>query len=961
MNPPTPPKSRPEPGKGLAIAAGVMGCVPALVALAAPAWSLPWRGLAVLLSLATSAALVRKVLGLRRTARAREGAKRELHLAGLLRMAAEVCFELDLRGCLVALRSDDPAWRDAFAQQVRPTPLWLLPGVRLDKAGLDALRQALLTPQPLRGVQLQRAGTDGAMRHWQLSIEPCLDPEGRLLGYCGLLRDVSDEVQARNELARTESRLHDLFRRIPTPLVLHRGARVLDANPAAVAMFGYPDLASMIDQDLTPAFAAGESRERLVARMNALALLPTGQHLPMAEFHLTPRDGRELIVQSTAVSVEGEDHARAALSMLLDDTERRQSEEAMRRSEALLSHLVANSPDLITLTDLSTGRYAMVNPTFTRVTGYAAQDVLGKTSLEIGIWAELAERDRLIAALRENDTAQDLPATFVVRDGRRVSMLGSAARFSMDERDYLIINARDITAAEQARLEREAILENALIVICLTRDQHFMLVNPRFEQMVGWPPGQLVGQHASVVWPSSAVHEEVSQLIGARLARGEQIEIEQPILRRDGSQFLCRLQAKAVDPTHPSRGGTIWLAEDVTSRRQVEQALARARDQAEAASRAKSAFLANTSHEIRTPLNALLGLARLARQPTLDESRRRQYIEQISESAETLSTILSDILDLSKIEAGKMHLEQMAFDLPSLLMSLHQAYGALADTKGLTLTLDRDADLPAAVLGDPMRVRQILSNYLNNALKFTQSGQLRIGAHRIRPGLVRFEVTDTGPGIDEATQALLFTPFTQADNSITRSFGGTGLGLSICRQLAQMMGGTVGVVSVLGQGSCFWAELPLPDGDPDELDSGSTTGGIDPIHGAHVLMVEDNAVNMMIAVALLENWGADVMQAADGQDALDAVERAAERGYPFDLVLMDVQMPGMSGHEATLRLRKRYSRAELPIIALTAAALVSERNQALAAGMNDFLTKPIDAQRLRHALTRALREGAAKP
>jgi PAS domain S-box-containing protein len=646
------------------------------------------------------------------------------------------------------------------------------------------------------------------------------------------------------------------------------------------------------------------------------------------------------------------------LSIFIDDTERRQADEAVLRSEALLSHLVSTSPDVITLTELATGRYAMVNPTFLRVTGYQASEVIGHTADELNIWTHAHERQTLVRLLREHGSVQSMPAVFNLRDGRLLSMLLSAAKFAMDGRDYLVISARDITAAEQARLEREAILENALIGIALTRDQHFMLVNPRFEQMLGWPAGQLVGQHASVVWPSETDHREVGDVVGGPLGRGEQVEIERPVKRRDGSVFLCRLMSKAVDPTHPSRGGTIWLAEDITERRQIDQALAKARDDAEAASRAKSAFLANTSHEIRTPLNALLGLARLARSPDVDEGRRQQYIEQISESAETLSGILSDILDLSKIEAGKMHLDELVFDLHGLLVTLNQAYGTLADTKGLTLTMTLDADLPEVVKGDPVRVRQILSNYLNNALKFTRSGRIQLAARRVNGPLLRFEVLDTGPGIDEAGQKRLFSPFTQGDNSTTRRVGGTGLGLSICRQLAELMSGNVGVVSVPGQGSCFWAELPLPDGDPEELDSGASGYGTDPISGTRLLMVEDNAVNMMIAVALLEQWGIEVAQAGDGQQAIEMVDQAMMDGRPFDVVLMDVQMPGMGGYEATLALRRRYTQEQLPIIALTAAALVSERNQALAAGMNDFLTKPIDSQRLRGTLARVVRRAA---
>jgi PAS domain S-box-containing protein len=949
---PPPAFEGPLPTQALAGAAAGM-VVLVLGLLVAPAW--PWRLACLLVG---AAALfwgfrrLRSARSLHRLATQQAQAGRQDSLLG---MVASASYELDDEGRVLRVVAHEPALTAALGPADQGRLLWQLAGIEFPPGALRSLQDALHAARRWQALPAQRRGADGTLRQLQFSGQARQGEDGSVLGFVGLVRDVTAEVQAQQTLQRSQSRFHELFRRIPTALVVHRAGIVLDANPSAVALFGFSDLGSMLGCNLLEAYEAGPSRARAWQRLQELASLPAGRTLPPVEFRLAPNRGRLVIVQASSVTVEAEDGSPASLTIYIDDTERRQAEQALQRSEALLSHLVANSPDLITLTELDTGRYAMVNPTFVRVTGWASHEVIGKTSEEVHIWADPADRQRLVAALHAAPMVQSMPVSFQVRDGRRVAMLLSAARFSMDGRDYLIINARDITAAEQARLEREAILENALVGIALTRDQHFMMVNPRFEQMLGWPPGLLVGRHASEVWPTLADHEEVGQLIGPRLAHGEQIEIERPLRRRDGSQFLGRLLAKAVDPTHPSRGGTIWLAEDVTGRRQDEKALAKARDEAEAASRAKSAFLANTSHEIRTPLNALLGLARLARMPALDESRRRQYIEQISDSAETLSGILSDILDLSKIEAGKMHLDAVVFDLHALLNALHQAYGALADTKGLTLDIERDADLPEAVVGDPVRVRQILSNYLNNALKFTETGCLRLAARVLRPGLVRFEVIDTGPGIDETTQARLFHPFTQADVSVTRAFGGTGLGLSICRELAEMMGGQVGVVSVPGQGSCFWAELPLAPADPQALDSGSTGSGTDPIVGARVLMVEDNPVNMMIAVAMLEQWGAVVSQAGDGLEAVQAVDDAVARGNPFDVVLMDVQMPAMSGHDATLQLRRRYDRFTLPIVALTAAALVSERNQALAAGMNDFLTKPIDAMRLRHTLVRVLR------
>ena len=327
---------------------------------------------------------------------------------------------------------------------------------------------------------------------------------------------------------------------------------------------------------------------------------------------------------------------------------------------------------------------------------------------------------------------------------------------------------------------------------------------------------------------------------------------------------------------------------------------------------------------------------------------------QIFDSAHSLSGIISDILDLSKIEAGKITLEFVPFGLRDTLVSVHDAYRSLAEAKGLELVLALDADVPATVLGDPVRVRQILTNFVTNALKFTERGRVRVQAGVPRPGLVRFCVADTGPGMDAQTQRRLFLPFSQADDSTTRRYGGTGLGLSICRELAHLMGGEVGVNSLPGTGSTFWAELPLPITERPDSEHGGLDVLADRLCGARVLMVEDNPVNMMIAVAMLEQWGVEVTQAMDGRMAIDAVDLAARQGRLFDAVLMDVQMPQMSGHEAARELRKRFDRGELPIIALTAAALVSEREQAMASGMNEFLTKPIDANRLKETLVHAV-------
>ncbi|WP_284618144.1 PAS domain-containing hybrid sensor histidine kinase/response regulator [Aquabacterium humicola] len=910
-----------------------------------------------------------------------DAGERERRFRGLLGIAASAYWETDAQ-----LRLAHVSQRDAHGQFVAlralpRRPAWDLPELQFDDDLLDTLRADMEARETFRDVALTWRAPNGDLRHFLVSGEPRLDAEGRFTGYWGAARDITAERRARETLQATELRHEELFRRTPSPLVLHRDGVVIDANPAAAALFGFDSAQSMQGADLTAMHPPGDGALRARERLSCIAQLAPGEALPPFDDEIVTRGGRTLQVTETAVRADAQDEP-ATLSIYVDETSQQAAERALRRSQALLSQVVSMSPDVITLTDLQTGRYEMVNASFERLTGWTEPEVVGRTALEIGIWRSLDDRQHLMQQLAQHDAVSDVPVDFVGRDGQIVPLLVSAARFARDGRGYLVINARDITETTRTRLEREAILDNASVGIAFTRERQFVMVNPCFEQMYGWPPGELVGQPGRVVWPSDDAYAGLGQSVAPLLRRGEQVEFERVAMRRDGSTFTVRMRAKAIDPDRPGENGTIWIAEDVTAQRQAAEALARARDEAEAANRAKSAFLANTSHEIRTPLNGLVGLARLARMPDVEPGRLRQYLEQIGASAETLSAIISDILDLSKIEAGKLDVEAAPFDLLELLHSLQQAYSALADSRGLEFSVEIDPGLAPVVRGDALRVRQILANFLHNALKFTSHGALRLVARRLvaRPGdnghglddggddgdqrtdhtlddWVRFEVHDTGIGIDSAMQQRLFQPFTQADESITRRFGGTGLGLSICRELAELMGGQVGAESQPGRGSCFHAELPLPP--IDELDASSGHGAFehDPLRGARVLLVEDNAVNMMIAAAMLEQWGVQVGQAADGPQALAAIERAVEAGQPYDAVLMDVQMPGMSGYEATRRLRERWSLLQLPIIALTAAALTSERERAAEIGMNDFLTKPIDANRLRTTLQRVLAAG----
>ncbi|MEO8058816.1 MAG: PAS domain S-box protein [Burkholderiales bacterium] len=887
----------------------------------------------------------------------RTAALREQRFRGLLRIAADRYWEQDqkFRFTYVAETRDvaHGGERDSSAG-------WDIARMGLNEDQLDAHRADLEARRPFNGLLVRRRNEQGHNRIHSVSGEPKYDEAGVFTGYWGVTRDVTDELRAQRAVKATETRYRELFTRSPSPLFLHRRGVVFDANEAAARLFGFEHPAAMSGIEVLTLFPSAETRRRIVDRMAQFDALPVGEGLPVIDLQTRSVDGRYLSLQATGVRVDTTG-GPATLSIFFDVTARQAAEAALRRSEAMLSHLFATSPDCIMLIDTGTGRFSLVNAAFTRLSGFTADEVQGRTPAELGLWSDATSATRLTARLALEGVTSEMPAVLVAKTGAQVSMMLAAARFVMDQREYLVVNARDVTETERTRLEHAAILERASIGIAFTRDQRFVQANPYFERMFGWQPGALRDLPGSAVWPSDAEYAEIGRQAGPLLAAGQPFEIERRMRRHDGSDFWCRLLAQAVDRSDPSRGGTIWIAEDITERRRLDQALAAARDAAEAASRAKSAFLANTSHEIRTPLNGLLGLARLAMQEDLLDSRRQQYLNQIFDSAQSLSGIISDILDVSKIEAGKITLEDVPFGLRDTLQAVHHAYQSLADVKGLTLALSVADDVPGTVRGDPVRVRQILSNFITNALKFTDRGQVRIEASTTPQGWLRLAVVDTGPGVERDTQLRLFTPFSQGDSSTTRRFGGTGLGLSICRELARLMGGEVGLHSTPGEGSTFWAELPLPAAEPAQAPASTEASDIDRLFGARVLMVEDNPVNMMIVVAMLEHWGVRVAQAHDGRMAVEAVHAASSQGDPFDAVLMDVQMPVMSGHEAARELRRHYAAHRLPILALTAAALVSERDDAMRAGMNDFLTKPIDAPKLRQSLARHVRAPAAEP
>jgi len=949
--------------------------------------------------------------------------------------------------------------------------------------------------------------------HWvNLTASPKKQGDGCIV-WTGFIQSIDALKQRDEKVQEVLAQQKVLFDNIPSGLVFSADGLIRQINTSFSTMVGAPPQ-DLINHSAAFLFGSVEAQNAFNAR--AVPQLDEGcRVVEEGIYHRVDGTHFHGRLAGRRVTVRGFD--RATIWVVEDISERQQMADQLADQARFQSVLIDTIPYPVFYKGADT-RFLGVNRAYEECMGVRRENLLGKRVLDL---------DYLPLADRETYQAED-EATVAQFGWVRREMLIPFADGRLHETLYFVagfahadgtpaglvgtfVDIADQKAAEraiaEAAQEQKVIFEAVSLGVLFAVKRQIKRCNRAMEEMFGFDPGELLGQSTEVLNDSREAFEEVGNTAYVAIAKGELASYERQYRHKDGSLFWASVHGRALDVEHPD-WGSVWVFEDITPKREAAQALQRAKEAADAASLAKGNFLANMSHEIRTPMNAIIGMSHLAMKTELTP-RQHDYVNKIQLAGQQLLGIINDILDFSKVEAGMLTVEHIPFELDQVLQNVATVIVDRASAKGLEIICDVAPDVPQNLIGDPLRLGQVLINYANNAIKFTDQGDIsivvRLAEGPSNPGLLRFEVRDTGIGLTQEQIGRLFQSFQQADSSTTRKYGGTGLGLAISKNLAELMGGSVGVESTPGVGSTFWFTARLGVGEAkarmhlsrhdlqrkrllvvddnehaahvlcdllgsfgfavESVQSGAAAiervaqeaaskaqafdfvlldwqmpgmdgvetarriqglgletlprlvivtaygreevirsahdVGIDdilvkpvgasllfdtmlrllghsapqtgmtlvardpsamdtllaPLRGARILVVEDNEMNQQIALELLGDAGFAVDLAGDGQIALTMLAHMQQHS-PYDIVLMDMQMPVMDGVQATLEIRKTPWGADLPVVAMTANAMQDDRQRCQDAGMNDFVTKPIEPQDLWRALARWIRPRA---